>query len=56
VILTYNTSTRRTGYAVVTVLPDATVTVSPRAGLDMPYAELVASGGSGATTVASSHR
>ncbi len=48
-ILTDNPSTGRTGYAVVTVLPDATVTVSRHAPLDTPYADLVTADSSGAT-------
>jgi hypothetical protein len=36
-IITYNPTHQRTRYAVVTVSPDASVTVSPRRGLHTPY-------------------
>jgi hypothetical protein len=36
-ILTYQPERRHTSYAVVTVFPDASVTVSPRVGLHHPY-------------------
>jgi hypothetical protein len=36
-VLTYSPTHRRTGYAVVTVFPDASVTVSRRMGLHTPY-------------------
>ena len=39
-ILTYTPSRQRAAYAVVTVFPDASVTVSPKAGLHTPYAEV----------------
>ena len=38
VILTYSPSHQRTGYAVVTVFPDASVTVTSRTPLHTPYA------------------
>ena len=41
-ILTYSPNRKRTGYAVVTVFPDASVTVSRRIGLHKPYAEVAA--------------
>jgi hypothetical protein len=44
VILTYSPTHRRTGYAVVTVFPDASVTVTPRINLRIPYADVVDSG------------
>jgi hypothetical protein len=44
VILTYSPTRERTGYAVVTVFPDASVTVSPRIGLHTPYAQSLAAG------------
>jgi hypothetical protein len=47
-ILTYSPAHERTGYAVVTVFPNASVTVSPRRSLRTPYAE--ASAASGAAT------
>ena len=37
-IVTFDTSSQRTRYAVVTVYPDASVTVSPRRGIHTPYA------------------
>lgn len=37
-IITYSPRHQRTEYAVVTVYPDASVTVSHRAGLDVPFA------------------
>ena len=36
-ILTFDTHSHRTHYAVVTVYPDASVTVSPRLGVHTPY-------------------
>jgi hypothetical protein len=39
----------RATYAVVTVQPDATVTVTPEISLDVPYAEFVDSGRTGLT-------
>lgn len=47
-IFTYSPTHQRTGYAVVTVFPNASVTVSPRLGLQTPYA--AASTASGAAT------
>jgi hypothetical protein len=44
-IVTYSPAHQRTGYAVVTVNPDASVTVSPRFDLGTPYADASASGG-----------
>jgi len=43
-ILTYDTGSRRTRYAVVTVYPDASVTVSRRFGLHTPYAAAAPTG------------
>jgi len=44
-ILTYNPAHQRTGYAVVTVFPDASVSVSPRQPLHTPYAAAAAAAG-----------
>jgi hypothetical protein len=45
VIITYARGTGRAGYAVVTVFPDASVTVSPRHSLHTPYAGAQAASG-----------
>ena len=47
-ILTYSPSRQHTAYAVVTVFPDASVTVSRRIGLHRPYAEAADGDASGA--------
>jgi hypothetical protein len=41
-ILTYDPAHQHTSYAVVTVFPDASVTVTQRVGLHVPYAEAAA--------------
>ncbi len=48
VILTYSPTHRRTGYAVVTVFPDASVTVTSRIPLHTPYAAAPDAGSAGA--------
>jgi len=52
-ILTYSPTHQRTGYAVVTVSPDASVTVTPRAGLHTPYADIDTVADTAADTAAS---
>jgi hypothetical protein len=44
VILTYSRARHHASYAVVTVFPDASVTVSPRASLRTPYDESATAG------------
>jgi hypothetical protein len=44
VVITYSPEHQRTWYAVVTVLPDASVTVTDRIDLRVPYAEFLADG------------
>jgi hypothetical protein len=47
VIITYRPTHQRTGYAVVTVFPSGSVTVSPRIPLHTPYADAIGSSSSG---------
>jgi len=51
-ILTVQPDTGATTYAVVTVLPDATVTVTPEISLDVPYPRFAATGHTGLDTPA----
>jgi hypothetical protein len=44
VVMTYSPDRNRTGYAVVTVLPDASVTVTPRIDLRVPFRDFLADG------------
>ncbi len=53
-ILTYAPGHERARYAVVTVFPDASVTVTRRFGLDTPYTHAALSAGSGAGAAAGS--